>query len=419
MNQISPLTTLTSSEQIRDTAEQFIAHFSQSEPSNAPTSPWKELSEQDKQRLVNDLKPCEERSTHSYDDNVLLKGTGYYYMGRGKHHNVWGHQDFPDRVFKRMDSETALTQVQVAKATHGFVSKQNPFWCRCPFAEIIELPNSKEVLYVEEKLHIGMSLNEHDEFWTRIFIHLDSSECSPLFKENLFALVKQINILIEEFGFWDVGLHNLPEVAYNGTYVCVTDFENIDPNKKSLPDGMRRLASLFCHHSFQTYFSERYKQAALEIQSQWEIDNYNQRKTLYGEDCDWINQPKSPEQLMSDFHDGVSRGQQSTSAKKEALIAYDQKGWIDGSEQNIPSTFDTKEMTEKQIQVAQQLLSKFQNQLKSDKNEPITQKRQFYAQAYSYDCSTEILAQVMGHLKSQGILMSWYQSSDDCFTMWF
>jgi hypothetical protein len=166
-------------------------------------------------------------------------------------------------VIKLTHSKDAEKQTRIAKQIHELIEK-NRFKIRSPIATTVDLPGTDFAIYVEEKLPLGMNEKEHQEFWARIFIHIKSTECSPIFSENLLKIAKEISELVLKIGIWDIGEKNLPEVASNGQYLCATDFENVSEDLSNVHQGLSKLAYLFCHDPCIEYLENQYIQSGLE-----------------------------------------------------------------------------------------------------------------------------------------------------------
>ncbi len=229
------------------TALRFIDRFSQSgPPSPSASSPWHPLL--DDPSIAELQKEVAKTSRLFADPKKVGDHSDFSYLTRGYNFSVLGHKNHPDCVFKLMPKETALQQHTICQKIHAFATSQEKFWVRVPVSTLVPLPSiPTHSLYVEERLQLGMDMEQHAEFWARIFLYYQSGQANEQFYENMHLLIDNVSDIVLNFSFWDVGLHNLPEVSQDGQYACAVDFENISGERQTdvIADGMNRLMSVF------------------------------------------------------------------------------------------------------------------------------------------------------------------------------
>ncbi|MBY0529776.1 MAG: hypothetical protein K2P51_06255 [Rhabdochlamydiaceae bacterium] len=235
------------------TALRFIERFSHSGPPTASaSSPWHPLLDEPSIASLQ-----QEVASHPglfRDPRRVEEHSNFKYLSSGYHFSVLTHKDHPDCVFKFMPNKTAEEQHRTCEKIHTFATSKDKFWVRIPVSSLVPLPCiPTHSLYVEERLQLGMDMDLHAEFWARIILYHQSEQANEHFHENMRRLVDNISDIVLHFSFWDVGLHNMPEVSLDGHYVCAVDFEEIsdEPQPDAIADGMNRLMALFPIPSLQ------------------------------------------------------------------------------------------------------------------------------------------------------------------------
>lgn len=228
-------------------ALRFIERFSQDgPPTPSASSPWRPLVDESSRATLQQEIAC--HPTLFKDPKNVERHSNFKYLTQGYNFSVLTHKDHPDCVFKFMPNKTAEEQHRTCQKIHALAISQEKFWVRVPVSTLIPLPCiPTHSLYVEERLNLGMDKDDHAEFWARILLYGQSDLANTQFHENLRLLIDNVSDLVLKFSFWDVGLHNLPEVSLDGRYVCAVDFEQISdtPLTDAIADGMNRLMSLF------------------------------------------------------------------------------------------------------------------------------------------------------------------------------
>jgi|GEM_PF-1643899 len=409
------------SQVVKETAAKFIDHFSRTDLSDSVGSKAasllsvEELSQVKKEALA--VASLLKNPSPSEGD---AQGS-FYFLNKGKHNVVWGHLDFPSIVVKLMSCEAASKQVLVAERARAFAKEQNPFWCRIPLSTCIEVPEmlaagEPRALYIEERLPLGMDWSGHREFWARVFTHSQSAECLPIFKENLVKLVSQMASLIVNIGIWDVGLKNFPEVSMDGKYVCAVDFENVDLDKKSVYDGLQRLASLFPLPLFRSTLWEAYQRVGIASEMAYnqkfrEENKESWQRTSEHLGCKYEMAPlKTVESCTQAWDVMVKRKQKEVQTLQEALIVYDTKGLTSGGIESLPAVFEIGNSTEEEVVLAQYVLSKMQEKITLYGNSGISEKRIVGLQPKGVnECYTrERFVNALNELKRQGLLINWF-----------
>ena len=308
---------------VKETAEKFIAHFSKVElPDTVCSQPGPLLTNEQLLQLK------EEAITAAsfFDDTQnWQKGKAqgsFYFLSRGGHTAVWGHHQFSSIVVKLRRSEIAAQEAIIAQKAHNVAIHQRPFWCRVPLSTFIDVPemgsqDGAVALYVEEKMPLVMTSDDHKQFWVRIFIHLESTKCSSVFRENMVQLVCHMSRFIEETGFWDVGYRNFPEVSMDGKYVCVVDFEKIDSDKTELYAGLKRLAELFPLSLFTVPLFDVYQRIGISAEI---AVNETLNKTYIGR----FRVP-TKEDCIRDWETRIARSQKELEQTKTSFIFFDKK----------------------------------------------------------------------------------------------
>ena len=397
---------LSPSQRIRETANKFIDHFSKEQTNTPLCSPWTPLlTDEQKEHLASEfIEGTKEGADSSFN-----------YLAEGNHNVVTTHAQFPELVFKEMSLINAEAQFKAAKATHEFACSQSPFWCRTPVATVIpmKIEGSEELraLYAEELLPIGMDPEENREFWCRIFIHLDSENCTPLFRENLFSLVQQMSALIKRVGFWDAGSHNFPELSLDGTHICATDFDDmpLDPTPTLGMNGIKLLAQIFCHAPFTHYLLEEYKTFGLASEVEREMKTFEIRNALWG--SRGPNEP-SEETLIAEFQANCERRRTEDLARQEALKKYDELDWVVGNERQEKRRFDREGIEQKLLSVLHRIFThdfpKHNEVLEKSNPENLLSKREFIMQYRQSSIPRDVVLRSLGLLKEQGFIFSFY-----------
>lgn len=332
-----------------------------------------------------------------------------YLVGRGKHHTVWGHKDFPGLVFKLMRSEDAKKQTTVAQVALKVVEETKNCFLQIPCSTWIET-EAKTTIYIEEHLPLaGLSMDEHREFWARVLIHYQSSESTQSYKTNLETLIGHIKLLIEKVGFWDVGCHNLPEVRLDGMGVCGTDFENVELDGKYVNIGLENLIRLVPVHPLVDGVIKSYEGIIPKI--------LEQKKLQYNDWVRYVPDLKRPtaERIRDEFEVDFAEEIEELESRQLALQYYDEKGYQCGDELINPCDISSLKDPEKIL--AEQLIKTIQSfQLKNkDNRTPLLSKRWVCIQPgspynefnmkkqYSYDRFVKVL----NFFKDKELIVSW------------
>ncbi len=398
---------LSPSQRIRETAHKFIDHFSKEQTNTPLCSPWTPLlTDEQKERLVSEFSDGTKEGADS----------SFNYLAEGNHNVVTTHAQFPKLVFKEMSLKNAEAQLKAAKATHAFVLSQSPFWCRTPVATVIpmKIEGTEELraLYVEERLPIGLDVEENQEFWCRIFMHLNSENCTPLFRENLFSLVQQMCALVEHVGFWDAGSHNFPELSLDGTHICAVDFDEmpLDSTPTLGMGGIQALAQTFCHAPFADYLLERYKAFGLASEVERERKVFETRNALYGS-----RGPEEPsgETLIAAFQKVCEREQKKDLARQEALKKYDTLDWVVGNEREEKIRFNREGIEESGIlwtlhNIKTHHFPKHNEVLENPDPKNLLSKREFTVQYNQSSMPRDVVLRSLNILKEQGFIYSFY-----------
>lgn len=99
---MSTITRNSQSQLAKETAEKFIAHFSQPQNDQTVCSAWTELlTDEDKQRLDTEYAQGNLSSVNDKED-FEEKETRFYWFCQAKHYRVFGHHSHPQVVFKRV-----------------------------------------------------------------------------------------------------------------------------------------------------------------------------------------------------------------------------------------------------------------------------------------------------------------------------
>lgn len=296
-------------------AVKFIACFSKKCDKESVTGPWKEeLNAEQKALLIQEFQKMEFQNSST--ELVLI--------GQGRHNKVFALSQVPFYAIKRMDKKLAYHQLASAKRAHEYVISQNCFWIQTPSSAcVVDLPNSSDALYIEERLPLGMNIEEHCIFFERIFNHLESEDGTETFKKNLRKLVKQICKFAENTGFRDIGLgHNLPEVSLTGTHVCVTDFEEMDLSN-SVEDIYWRLSAAFHSPLLSDKIKKRFQKKVLENIYKKELVKYEERKK-YFVDREWstsILLPPTRGSIVQDYDDRVAINRRNHKSFVESILS--------------------------------------------------------------------------------------------------
>lgn len=339
----------------------------------------------------------------------------FYKVGKGKHHTVWGHPNYPNLVFKITHKQDAEKQEQVSKeALEVTRNMEQRSWVQIPRATSFDV--EKLTVYVEERLPLNLNMHEHEEFWARIFTHYQSAEASPLFRQNLATLIDQIQELVEKVGIWDVGYKNLPEVRTDGSGVCGTDFENVD--KRSVADGIQRLTDLFPISPLVDKLSKRYEKETPALYAE-ELEKYQQKVEDYkmfgaAEKIPSLKRP-SFDTVREKVQINLEESRDKVQARQLAIQSYDQREYVSGNEPiTIPNNLSR--LSDDGKQLAEALIDKMNETLESlkDKNLPLTEKRHLEFQpgsGYNFKAgksySREEFIKALQALKEEGVIISW------------
>lgn len=418
--------TLTTSQQVAETAAQFIALFEQPLEKHNLSSTWEPLlSLKEKASLLGAHaiynSNLTEHIADKRDRDNLLENSGFFKIGQGHHFEVWSHHEFRHLVFKKMSLKDAKKQYEVAQRIHEFASQKKGFLCRVPVADFIELPtkncrNETEALYVEEKLPLGLGMDGHQEFWSRIFAHFSSDNCASIFKDNLFVIINDVVSIVETQGFWDTGLHNLPEVSLDGSYVSVTDFENISKVGLSA-EGFQRLAEVFSHETYIPYFREKYCTTVVKQDFIDELKMVENTKKICGRE----RIPKSEQQLIQSFKRKIADSLALNQARQEAIKFYDKKGWTHEGDPFPSLNFDPVGMNGSQKTTARALLSKMRRQARDNCNDALSSKRclSLHKLYSEFTIGPDDMVDLLNNLKKQELVVSWVQNTSDKSFFWF
>lgn len=389
------------SEKAKHLAQLFISNMGKEILEQLPIkSEGPLLSEEDRKQILNIFTP--EIIEKLSDDNLF---PGFYLVGKGHYHRVWGHEKYPDLVFKLMDQEAAKKQESVAQMMFQ-KTQGNGSLIQIPRATRIDTETETSI-YIEDLLPLCLNSDEHKEFWARVLTHYQSNS-SDSFKTNLGTLIDQITNLVCTTGFWDVGIHNLPEVRKDGKGVCGTDFDNVNLLGKHIALGLENLANTFPISPLVDGIVSNYKQEYPKLLED-EIKNYEE----------WVKHlPKlkkpTTDKIHWDFKIKLEVQNEHLKALQEAIQYYDQKKYQSGSE-SIPSC-DLFSFQEVEQAIAKDLLSRIDIKLlkNQDAKTTISNNRSIHYQPFVETAlklsQIDSLLRVLNSLKEQKILVSW--SSD-------
>ncbi|MES2345236.1 MAG: hypothetical protein V4494_04795 [Chlamydiota bacterium] len=286
-------------------------------------------------------------SEGSYEEEALL-ALGFILIGKGSSNCVWAHSNYPEIVFKFMEPEDAEAQVQGAKISRE--ACLGKYWFKAPRALSIVI-NGLGV-YIEERLPLSLGTNEHEEVWSRISYHFQSSDSSAIFKNNLISVFRNMLLFVKETRSWDTGYHNFPEISIDGKYFCAVDFDGLiedddeDDDDDEISDGIQNIVNLLPFRPF------------LDISKQEIFPEISGKRKNYEEEA------------IEDFENKMQETHRLHQAFQQRLIVYDTNHIITGSENNIkPLTEEAlSQLDEYEKAFVQQLLNEINTSLINNAN---------------------------------------------------
>ncbi len=237
-------------------ARNFIAHFSREEGGVSVNKPWRAPLDEAQCEAVRE--EAKSDLAHLSDPEGAPRTSRFNRIFNGNCKTIYEHEAYPNCLFKFMEHTHAKLQYEAATAIHTFALAQpGKFWIKIPCSTVIDLGRNNSLsdyysflhpaFYVEKRLKLEMNPYLRQYFWSHVLMHYESPECAVAFRENLKVLIQNVCTLIENFGFWDVGYRNLPEVTSDGKHVYAVDFDQIPLRRElfSIERGLGALIRLF------------------------------------------------------------------------------------------------------------------------------------------------------------------------------
>lgn len=375
----------------REVAERFVNYLSQKDALPLCTKLEAQLiSREEKQKLLKIFTP---HVIEKLQNREPCKE--FYLVGRGIHRTVWGHEHYPELVFKLMTPKEASKQKEVARRSRNLTKKLEHCWVQIPRTASFEIDEIS--VYVEETLPLVLDFCEHQEFWARVIMHYQSTGVSESFKTNLEGLIRQIETLIKRIGFWDIGYHKLPEVRSDGRGICGTSFGNVNFTRKNLAEGLTRLAHLVPISPIVDSLVAEYQE---QIQS-----------ALASNDKSEKEDPMSREEgIMQQFQTGLEEKRKELRSLQLALATYDKNAWC--RDRAFISELDASKLDADEQILANHLIRECESHFESVEAEGcLSVKRNLHIQpgvSVRMSYTRERFLKVLDILKEQHLVISWH-----------
>lgn len=154
---------------------------------------------------------------------------------RGKHMRVFEHANFPGLVLKLTSLASVKEMLAYVESSQKIVKDHNLLCCMIPFTEIVELDDTRLVVFVMERLDGMTSPAACQEASEREF---ELFSLLPEMKEKWKEYFRQAAEFICLTGYWDGGWTNILLMKNGFGFV---DFENVQPMVYNITKGIERL----------------------------------------------------------------------------------------------------------------------------------------------------------------------------------